>query len=555
MPPESTWTDALLTPHFRDVQQCRFWLGRHLIEGEGLAGALDQLAQVLDAQRQSTHSPVVLYQLVEVIRRALSGPAQRLVERVAGTAELPDEHTSQELVALDKVLDRLRLAAMASDPSGNQHQIDDMRVALLGAKSDKNEVLPLARALQLQSMRIIAMLRSRTVVPNHLWHELGDLAIAMRQTTFLDEKLSEDDDPDGNRTSRAWFVLPLLLGIAALEERMPSQAGLIFRLAGYWSDRVGFRIDPNPVRKSNKYGPTARLGIEYRVRLDTHRLRDSMVRRQAKWLQNDRNGVVLPFLLTRVELADLLEDLFIRWSPAFRVPKMQTPPKSHVRMRFGLPSREVLMTCRAAAKQKSPSYEYGQFQRDSVVAPLRHTAKTESDGLEVLEHSERGNWALGDQQTMVIDRHSRMNSPPIDGIVAFALERQAGDQSSDWAGAVDWPKLTHRLHLAKVSAVQRLTGGDGSPVAQRLAMRTIDGTPTPVQVDNGDGAIALGAYLLAGDTEDQPSLFVQPASVKAGAHVFVRRPNDEISLEVGALVERGPNYERYAVKARGSGQL
>ncbi|MFK7964173.1 MAG: hypothetical protein AB8C46_09440 [Burkholderiaceae bacterium] len=547
--------DAALTPHFRDVQQCRFWLGRHLTEGEGLASALEQLAEVLDAQRQSSHSPVVLYQLVEVIRRALSGPSQRLIERVAGTAELPDEHTSLELAALDKVLDKLRLAALASDPTGNLNSPEDIRLALPGAKFDKKEALPLARALQLQSMRIIAMLRSRTVVPNHLWHELGDLAIAVRQTTFLDEKLSEDDDPDGNRTPRAWFVLPLLLRIAALEERMPSQAGLVFRLASTWSDRVGFRIDPNPVRKANKYGPTVKLGIEYRVRLDTHRLRDSMVRRQAKWLQRDRTGAVLPFLLSRVELADLLEDLFIRWSPAFRAPKMKAPPKSHVKMRFGLPSREVLMTCRAAARQKSPSYKYGQFQRNTVISPLRHEAKDESDGLEILEHGELGHWALGGHQTVVIDRHSRMNSPPIDGIVAFALERRTTEQNPPLIEEDDLPTLNKHLQLARVSSVQRLMGGDGSLAAQRLAMRTIDGIPTPVQIDRNDEGIELGAYLVAGEAADQPSLFVPPSTLKAGAQVLVRRPDDEVTVEVGSLLEAGPNYERYTVKPRGSAKL
>ncbi|MGH1359808.1 MAG: hypothetical protein ACRBC3_13650 [Burkholderiaceae bacterium] len=545
-----------MTPTFRDVQHCRFWVARHLADGQGFAGTLLKLSEAVDAERLRPRSPQALFELVEIIRCAVSAPAKKLVDQVAGSLKLPDAQFSADLHALDTLMDRLRLASMAADTAGGPDSGDTTRQQMPGTRTSPAEVLPLARALQLQSMRIIAMLRTRTVVPDVLWHELGDLALAMRQSTFIDELLGKDDDPDGNRTARAWFALPLLLRIAALEERQPNQASLINRLAGYWADRVGFRIDSIKTVRTNKYGPSLKLGIEYRVRLDTHRLRDSMVRRQSKWFNPQTDASQLPMGFSRVQLADLLEDLFIRWSPAWRAPKRRPAPGGAVRMRFGLPSRELLFSGRTGS-----SYDYGHYQHEGSLEITRPAESLARLATQVLRGADRGQWSFVDRQGVVVDRHASESAPALSGIVAFAIE-PGPNQIAPGDGS--FPRINHTsdepvlqgLRLGRVKAIQRVSEAGPDNDSHRLAMETFEGVPTPVEIQDNAGTAVVGAYLLSGKTADHPAtLFVPLSHISAGVKLVLRRPDDQVSVEIGQLVTRGPDYEQYVVNPRGAGTI
>ncbi len=519
---------------------------------------MHELAEAVDAERLRSRSPMALFELVEIIRLAISLPAKRLVDDVAAVPKLPDAQASTDLQAYDNLMDRLRLAAMAADSAGVPGAGDPARQLMPGTRATQDDVMPLARALQIQSMRIIAMLRTRTVVPDALWHELGDLALAMRQSTFIDEPLSDEKDPDGNRTGRAWFVLPLLLRIAALEERQSAQASLVTRLAGYWANRVGFRVDSIKTIRPNKYGPSLKLGIEYRVRLDTHRLRDSMVRRQAKWFNPQTDTSQLPAGLSRVQLADLLEDLFIRWSPAWRSPRSRPAPGGAVLMKFGLPSCDAL-----SADRSGSSYDYGLYQNEgalSVARPARSSARVAG---QILRGAASGQWSFVDRQGVTVDRHAGDNPPALSGIVAFAIdsrpERKAVQPTSSGAfppisiGDTDEPTV-QGLRLARIRAVQRVAQGDPESHGQRVAMETFDGVPTPVEIRDNAGSAVVGAYLLSGKTDSEPStLFVPLSQISSGHKLVLRRPDDQISVEIGALISRGPDYEQYAISARGTG--
>lgn len=550
-----------MTPQFRDIQQCRLWLDQNLTEGEGFAKALGELAQTVEQLRTANHIDKSLFEVVETIRWVISGPASRLVDRVAKTAEHPGAQTNAELLAFDGVMEQLQLAALASDKTLDANDISELHRSIPGTRMDTVDVLPLARALQIQSMRIIALLRTRAIVPDQFWHDLGHLAMAMRQSTFVDEPLSSDKDPDGNRTSRAWFVLPILMMIAALEERAPAQAALICRFAGYWADRVGFRIDSGLAIKANKYGPSIPLGEAYRVRLDTHRLRDSMVRRQAKWLQPQTESAGLPMGMSLVQLADLLEDLFVRWSPAWRSPKVREAPGGSIRMRFGLPSREVVISGRVAVAKNNSTYDYGQYQQ-LAVSPARVAGPAAKIAKQVLRGVDRGQWTFVDRQGVVVDRHCHGAVPELAGIVAFAIESddQAQQGESKLNAASDDQETQDMrcgLRLGRVRAVQRVTEAASGSDLQRVAMKTFAGVPTPVEIEDGSGARGNGAYLLSGRSDDGQgsTLFAPVSRVAPGARLLLRRPEDEISVEVGSLVERGRDYEQFVVKARGSSTL
>ena len=537
-----------MTPNLRDIQQCQLWLSQHLVAGAGLAQAMSTLAGAVNSLRRSARAGDDVLPVLELIRGSLIGPAEQITVRVASAAGLPDVRASAQLQALDALLEQMHLTVLACGAAVDRSELHRQ---MPGAHASLEEALPLARAVQLQSMRIVARLRTRTCVPDQLWQDLGELATVMRHSSFLDETLGSAADHDGNRTSRSWLILPVLLKIAALEEHSPPQAGLIYRLASHWADRVGFRIDPLPLRKPNPHGPSLKLGAKFRLRLDTHRLRNAMVRRQARWMHPDTEPAQLPMQLSRVQLADLLEDLFGRWSAEWRAPRARPAPPGKIRIRPGLPGRE-LVAARYWENTAEQAYEYGQYQREVLLAPAAPVRMQEHAQIarRALLGAEMVDWVQVDRQCVIVERRETGPAPMLGGIVAFGLDDKQAVSTET--------RTPNGLRLGWVRAVQRVPGSVDHPDRQRITLDTFAGRPTPVQIEDNSPGLACGAYLLTGQASldgHGDTLFVAPARVGPGARIRLRRPGDQISVEIGARLRRGPDYDQFAVRARGSSSL
>jgi len=429
----------------------------------------------------------------------------------------------------------------------------DTRSIIPGATNALRVAMPLARALDAQARIVSLLLRHRSVPLAADWDALCVLARHMRRTTFLDETLLDDVPLVKPVTARALFVYPLLLQVAGLPSRAPAGAGFADRLASRLAVKVGFRID-HGVPEANPHGPTLVLTPEHAVRLDTHRMPDSIGRRKQQWLSAADSDPAAKKALPLTERATiaLLDDLERRWTDASAVAVADasvapgaaagSAASSSARVRFGLPrihstDMQPRTDARAAEGAADARYEYGRWEQNTII---RLALGGEFDRREpaVLVMAEGESVDRVDRRAggrFVFERHGSAPRATLGALLAIAPQGS--------------------LSLATIEAIEQIPEADHLRLrGQRLTVRSWPGTPVPAGVKIGDALSFIDAWLLPGDAAagDLPSLVLAPGRAHAGARAVLREPERDVPIRFASLIERGPGYERLSLQVEGS---
>lgn len=513
----------------KNVGDCRRWLAQHPPQDAPLL-PVAELAQLLVRVADGEFSTTVGYRILELLRQRIVADARILFDQVRAA---PAPHFNRffgDLRKADQCLEALTCSYRALH--GQIEAQPRPRLSFIpGSSNSLKQTMPLLRALELQSNRIGGRLLCRVVIDDDLWEELASLGRQVRDTTFLDEEFPLDYGTTERVTARALITFPVLLHIAGYAERTRAQATWIEYFARRHAARTGFRLDPFRGSGSNPYGPSMRMGRQYLVRLDTHRLLASLARHdneiESDLLHMQACGLSISGL-TVSRLHELNNDLRIRWSAAWRWPNMQQVNYPGTRLAFGLP--DVIH----AADGKT--YEYGRYHQPETVTALQ---RGPSAALGSFSTSTEDARVTGiDHERVVLERYADKPAPAINTLVALDMiaPAQAG---------------TTRLRLGRVQRVEHIMSSESGRASQRLAIQTLRGEPQPVRLC---GHRDKQAYLLGSEygTRREASVFVSPDLVRPGSQVRFELASGDVSVQVGRLLERGPDFDHYHVTACGA---
>jgi hypothetical protein len=523
----------------RDVQSCREWFGT--LPGDG-AERLAAIGALLARLNRPGIDADPLFEILEQVRVE----QVRTIERLLAPLEarpVPYAEAQWHLVAAalanlraSRDLFKRTYSQMLRSDGGDAHSI------IPGAANALRVVMPLARALDAQARMVALLLRHRTVPLAADWDALCVLARHMRRTTFQDETLLDEVPMVKPVTGRALFVYPLLLRAAALPRRSMAEGKFADGLASRVAAKVGFRIDHGEV-DANPHGPTLRLTAEHSVRLDTHRLPDSLARRRQHWLagggERPRRGIPL----TDGVLGALLDDLARCWTDPTVEPAPQptaAPSATQsARVRFGLPHLHAA-DLRAGADNHRPApaggsnrYVYGRWEHNTII---RLALGAEG------ERHEPAALLMAEGETV-----SRLECRPGK---RYVFERY-GSAPRAVLGALLAIAAQDALSLGTIEAIEQLPQADYLRLCgHRLTVRCWDGVPVPAGVKIGDALSFTDAWLLPGDatTGQLPSLVLVPGRAHAGARAVLREPERDVPIRFASLVERGPGFERLSLR-------
>ena len=522
----------------RDVASCREWLGT--LSGDGSA-RLAAIGALLARLNRPGIDADPLFEILEQVRIE----QVRTIERLLAPLEArPVPYAEAEWHCVAAALASLRASRdlfkrvysqMLRNDGGDAHTIS------AGESNALRVVMPLARALDAQTRIVALLLRHRSVPLPADWDALCVLARHMRRTTFQDETLIDEVPVVKPVTGRALFVYPLLLRAAALPARAMAQAKFAEGLASRLAAKVGFRVDHGEPG-ANPHGPTLRLTAEHAVRLDTHRLPDSLARRRQQWLaaggERSRRGIPL----TDGVLEALLDDLVRCWtSPSIEPvpgPAAAAPALQSARLRFGLPHLHAAdlrpaPNSRPVQAGASNRYVYGRWEQNTII---RLALGGESD------RHEPAALVMAEGETV-----SRIESRPGG---RYVFERY-GSVPRATLGALLAIALHDGLSLGTIEAIEQLAQADYLGLCgHRLTVRCWDGTPVPAGVKIGDSLFFSDAWLLPGNaaTGELPSLVLAPGRAHAGARAVLREPERDVPIRFASLIERGPGFERLSLR-------
>lgn len=522
----------------RDVASCREWLGTLPAEGAPRLAAIGALLARLNRPGIDADP---LFEILEQVRIE----QVRTIERLLAPLEArPVPYAEAEWHCVAAALASLRASRdlfkrtysqMLRNDGGDAHSI------IPGATNALRVVMPLARALDAQARMVGLLLRHRSLPLAADWDALCVLARHMRRTTFQDETLIDEVPLVKPVTGRGLFVYPLLLRAAALPGRTSAEAKLAEGLASRLAAKVGFRVDHGEPG-ANPHGPTLRLTAEHAVRLDTHRLPDSLARRRQQWLaaSGERSKRAIP--LTDDVLGALLDDLARRWADASvepaPLPAAATPTAQGTRLRFGLPHLHAADLRPAAGDRPvqagaSSRYVYGRWEQNTII---RLALGSESD------RHDPAALVMAEGETV-----SRIESRPGG---RYVFERY-GSAPRAVLGALLAIAPQDRLSLGTIEAIEQLAQADYLRLSgHRLTVRCWEGVPVPAGVRIGESLFFSDAWLLPGNaaTGELPSLVLAPGRAHAGARAVLREPERDVPIRFASLIERGPGFERLSLR-------
>ncbi len=529
----------------RDAASCRRWLDELPDEEAGRLAAIDALLARL-ARPGLGADP--LFEILEQLRieqvRAIERQLAPLGARPVPYAEPEWRRLVAALASLRASRDLFKRAySLMQGRDGS-----DTRTLIPGATNALRVAMPLARALDAQARIVALLLRHRSMPLAADWDALCVLARHMRRTTFQDETLLDEVPLVKPMTGRALFVYPLLLQAAALPARAPAEAGFAERLASRLAAKVGYRIDAREAGE-NPFGPVLVLTAEHSVRLDAHRLPDSIARRRQQWLAGT-GGTTTRKALPLAENATraLLDDLERRWTRAARletgdsagVPSPGVPSGGTARLRFGLPrihaadmQPRAADACAAERAAEVP-YEYGGRWEQNTIMRLALGADVDRRDPAALVMAEGETVdGIGHPEAARLSclRHGSTPRVALGALVAIAPETG--------------------LSLATIESIEQVPGADyRRPRGQRLTLRCWPGRPVPVGVRIEGALCFIDAWLLPGDASqaELPSLVVAPGRAHAGASAILREPERDVPIRFASLIERGPGFERLSLR-------
>jgi hypothetical protein len=216
-------------------------------------------------------------------------------------------------------------------------------------------------------------------------------------------------------------------------------------------------------------------------------------------------------------------------------PKRWLPSaQGSVKLRFGLPTvqhskpddnTDIGLVPGAA----STSYVYGRFEQNTVMRMALGNEATRSDPMQhFMANADGGSWVLDHGAIAWIERYGAQ-SVTLGQLVSVRCTRQPG--------AVARLGQIRALEQHRVSPGQSLR-------KQSMQVRLWDGPLQLVGLRMANEGFFADCFHLPQDPVHGPTLIASGVRLRSKGIAMLRLPDDDIRIEIGPCIERGPGWER-----------
>ncbi|MEZ5651464.1 MAG: hypothetical protein R3E87_13055 [Burkholderiaceae bacterium] len=561
VPDDRTSLDSAL----RSPRQCERWIAAVLSGSDQSYDRLSALGRLLAAVAGQAADASGRFERLEAVRATVLHEAGR-VFAAARLRPLPyGTPLGQALRLTDTVLASLAEAYAATFDALESERA--MHRVIPGAADELVQVLPLVRALDAQSRRLAGLMLARVHLDDGQLLRLAELGQAARSSTFLDAVVRDPTAGGQPCTARASFVRPLLLRLAAPFEWTAEEAHGIDWLATRLATRVGFRVDEDAHRRPNPYGPTLRVGLGWRVRLDTHRLLASLAGDDVEWRAELTRTPDAP-VLSEAAWTRVLQHLRACWSARWRRTRPLAAGGRRLRLHLGWPARDEL------DRSQARPYDWGRYDGNRI-AGRSEPADQAGDGF--MRWADRARWVAMDHDRVWFERGPAQSELVVGGLLQFAPEpgtesqgRAAQRPRRDEAVGRGLPRdestarpvrhatatgparhepAARSVRLGRLLAAEHLLDDGG----QRLAIVPIPGNAQVAGLGASGHACLGEAFWIDGGAGDAPSLVVRKGRLTTGERVIVALAEADITVRLIARLTGGADFEHWQVERLGGG--
>jgi len=558
----------------RDAASCRAWLAKLATDS---TGRLLQVDRLLRSLVRSSQAPDLVLEIAEQARPVhlveLAGVIDRLDAR---TFPMGDSDRARMLTALESLrLGRNLFKQIYGDLVGDTEAA--AHAVIPGTANSLRTVMPLARALDYQARLLIALQRLRVAVDPAEWNEFCTLAQRLRASTFLDERLPDEAPLLNPGTSRALFVYPMLIWVAAPYTRSAAEFALLSRLARRWAGRVGFRLEEGGGMQDTRHGPSIALTERFTVRLVTHRLQRRIETRLREIEALGSRAVPrLPRGMTLQGTRALLQDLAFLWCEPRSVPRVPDVRLGQMKLRFGFPvmpdpegkaeanargSRTGSGRGGAQGKQRQPgrkpgswhsaasrAYIYGRFEHNTLIR-LAIGGPQLRDPLAIwAADAEVADWVAIERQQAVFEGSFSGQGIELGALAMLVPPALQGEPTAPSAQARAG-KLPKRI-FGRVTSLSQQVAGDGRQRARQwVSVAMWNGVPTLVGVRVGDDPFFHDAFLLSPEpgVSEALTLIMPEGHFHAATVASLRDADRDRRIRLDELLDRGPGYDRVRI--------
>jgi hypothetical protein len=570
MPPDGLpmTAEALLEPsRVRDAASCRAWLERLAAARAGRLESVDRLWRTLEGTGHPTEQQL---EIAEQARPAHLGEVETVLERIDPAAyPTPDRERAQlaavlaSLALARDVYRGIHVRLQEEAMSGGQARAGDDAAARPAAPAGRSasavpaaalrSVIPLVRALDYQVRLLAAMQRLRLAIDTDEWETLCMLAEALRASTFLDTQMPDPAPLLGRpATSRALFVYPLLLRLAAPWSLGTAEFRLAARLARRWAGLVGFRLDEAAGAEADlRHGPALMLSERRTVRLVTRRLRRRLDERRRDLAAIDPKAAErLPAGLSPDAARQLLADLERRWCDPHIVQQVPDVPLGRMGLRFALPQADNAgadpQDRRPAALHAAATraYIYGRFEHNTIIRQALDPRRPADALSSWAQGAQEAEWVSIERAQSVFETEAVTPGLELGGlamVVAPRAETAGGNARTARAEAA-----RGRMFGRVVSLGQRLPQDLRQPTRKRIGLNVWSGSPVVVGVRIGEFAPWQDALMLCPDpATGEPASLVMPAGAfLSAASATLREAMRERRIRLEELLDRTRQFDR-----------
>lgn len=531
----------LRVPNPRDPESLRRWL---TTVGGAPAEALAQLDAWLLALRASPVPADLTLELLEAWRPVHVAAADTLAKSMGQLIFPMPLETWRVMTRLLQSLERAQAAfrdvyVQLTEVSGAA-----THMVIPGTAHALRSVTPLARAMDYAARSLRLRMTARIHIPEDDWGKFAVMAQHLRISSFLDTALPGTPVLVKDNTARGLFVYPLLLRLADTYGLRSDRMIQVDRMARRWAGKVGFRIDEDGRLHDNPHGPTVVINDRVSVRLDTHRL-ERRLREVIEGQTPIATGVVGSGVRTQRSGTDPVAaaEMMPLWCGR-ALPKRWVPSDhGAVGMRFGLPppaqtSAEPATDIALNPGAASMAYVYGRFEHNTIMRMvLGNNGEAKVDPVaQYLDQGDGGTWVLSSGSDAWVERFSAQ-SLGLGQIVAMR--------------SIKRPDLPFRL--GQLAAMEQITPAHGDNLRkQTLRIKLWPSDARLVGLRLADESFFTDCFELQNDPVLGPTLITAPARVRSASMAALRLPEDDLRIELGEVVERGPGWQRMKYRLIGN---
>jgi len=562
----------------RDAASCRVWLAKLAADD---TGRLLQVDRLLRGLVRSSQAPDLVLEIAEQARPVhlieLAGVIDRLDVRTFPTA---DSDRGRLLTALESLrLGRNLYKQIHTDLLGNTDTATHSVIP--GAAHSLRAVMPLARALDYQARLLIALQRLRVTIDPSEWDEFCVLAQHLRTSTFIDARLPDEAPLFKAGTSRAIFIYPMLVWLAAPYTRTPAEFALIARLARRWAGRIGFRLEEGGGSQDTRHGPSIALTQRFTVRLVTHRLQRRIETRLREIESLGTRAVPrLPRGLSLQATRNLLQELTFLWCEPRSVLRSPDVRMGEMRLRFGFPTmpdpddqapERASSAPRGAharpgqggppARPRQPgrkpsswhsaasrAYIYGRFEHNTLIRMAIGGPQLRDPLALWAADAETAGWVSIERQQAVFEASFSGAGIELGALALLVPPPLVRDP--DAAGPEQRrAALPKRIFGRIASLSQQLSSDARRPSFQRVSVAVWSGVPTLVGVRVGDDPFFHDAFLLSPDpgAGEATTLILPEGHFHSSTVASLRDADRDSRIRLEELLDRGPGYDRVRI--------